>query len=74
MNTYLCTTFLEFSDRCEGQILGIGTEEECRKLRDLVPAVIIKDGDTPESAHVIVAPLHTIAGAATGLFWRGPKN
>ena len=55
--THLCTTILEFSDRLEGQILAVGTEEECEHLRDMVPAIIVKGEDeTPENAHVAIMP------------------
>ena len=53
---YVLTTVLEFADRAEGQVLHRGTQDECRKLSDMMPAVMLTGGgESPTSArHLIV--------------------
>jgi hypothetical protein len=53
---YVLTTVLEFADRAEGQVLHRGTQDECRKLSDMMPAVMLTGGgESPSSArHLIV--------------------
>jgi hypothetical protein len=53
---YVLTTVLEFADRAEGKVLHRGTQDDCRKLSDMMPAMMLTGGgESPSSArHLIV--------------------
>lgn len=67
---YVLTTVLEFSDRAEGQVLHRGTKDECHKLSDMMPAVVLSGAqEVPQSArHMIVRA--TDFDLKAGELWR----
>ena len=67
---YVLTTVLEFSDRAEGQVLHRGTKEDCHKLSDMMPAVMLSGAQkAPQSArHLIVRA--TDFDLQAGELWR----
>ncbi len=49
----IVTTMLEFEEHYEGQILHIGSEEDCKSVVDALPGVICNKDPGPISASVI---------------------
>jgi hypothetical protein len=56
--TWVCGYVLEFSDgdEPEEQVLHIGTEEECKRVADLLPAVSYSGTRPDPEARMIVKP------------------
>ena len=54
--TMMCTTRLEFDDgHLEGQVLHVGTPEECRQVADAIDAISYSgDGKIIDSRLVII--------------------
>ena len=74
MADHYCTTVLEFEDRFEGQILHVGTKEACEKVRDAIPGVAIKSGESPLRADLVVGPTNGDADLTAGRPWFHTKD
>lgn len=66
---YLLTTVLDFPDRTEGQVLCRGTREECEKLSDLMPAMMVS-GETPLRARHLIVRVADFVDLPVGRAWR----
>lgn len=65
---YLLTTVIDFSDRAEGQVLCRGTREECEKLSDLMPAMMVS-GETPLRARHLIVRVADFVDLPAGYSW-----
>lgn len=54
---FVCMSRIEFADRFEGQVYHVGDVGECRKVQDLIPAVMVKGDEKPLSTNMCVIPM-----------------
>ena len=66
-NEFILLTKIEFHDRYEGQILHVGTAEECEVIQDSMPAIFNK------GAELIISAKSLIYEVAAGKFKTGTK-
>ena len=69
MTDYYCTTIIEFEDRFEGQILHVGTRDDCETVRDAIPAVAVKGDDQALRADAVVAETKGDEALTAGTLW-----
>ena len=71
---YVLTTVLEFYDRAEGQVLHRGTQDECRYLSNMMPAVMLTGGgESPTSARHLIVRAADFEDMQAGQMWRCRK-
>ena len=69
---WFCTTVLKFKDRIEGQVLHVGTQQECEQMKKMMPAVAILGAERCLESCLIVAPVKDGEEVTSGMLWRNP--
>ena len=69
MTDYYCTTILEYEDRYEGQILHVGTRDDCETVRDTIPAVAVNGDEPAIRAYTVVAETGGDESLTAGALW-----
>lgn len=69
---WVATSVLEFGDRYVGQVLHVGTREECDKTVRLIDAITYSGDETVLSSKVLTVPQAQL-GLDVGAFWRCQK-
>jgi len=54
---FVAMSRIEFADRFEGQVFHVGTHEDCKKVQDMIPAVMVKGDEQLISTAICAIPM-----------------
>jgi hypothetical protein len=67
---FLCTTVLDYGDRLEGQVLHVGSRDECERVMKSIDAVSYSGDNPPRAAELIVSEADGSRAVVAGERWR----